>query len=69
MKIKTILLALMLIVGIETMRAQGTAAATTPNESDKIVGIWETGTGKARVNIIKSGKFFYGRIVWFSLFI
>jgi len=32
MKIKTILLALMLITGIETMCAQGTAAATTPNE-------------------------------------
>ena len=64
MKIKTLVLALMLIAGNETMRAQGTAAATSPTESDKIVGIWETGSGKARVNIIKSGKFFYGRIVW-----
>ncbi len=33
-------------------------------EGDAIVGLWETGTGKARVNIIKSGNFYYGRIVW-----
>ncbi len=37
-------------------------AQTAP--SDAIVGVWETGTGKARVNITKSGNFFYGRIVW-----
>ncbi|MCE2741315.1 MAG: DUF2147 domain-containing protein [Sphingobacteriales bacterium] len=33
-------------------------------QSDDIVGLWETGSGKARVNIIKSGNYFYGRIVW-----
>lgn len=33
-------------------------------DSDKIIGVWETGTGKARVKIIKSGNYFYGRIVW-----
>jgi uncharacterized protein (DUF2147 family) len=32
--------------------------------SDAIVGVWETGSGKARVNIIKSGNYYYGRIVW-----
>jgi len=31
---------------------------------DVIIGLWETGTGKARVNIIKSGNYYYGRIVW-----
>jgi uncharacterized protein (DUF2147 family) len=31
---------------------------------EAIVGLWETGTGKARVNIIKSGNYYYGRIVW-----
>jgi uncharacterized protein (DUF2147 family) len=31
---------------------------------DVIIGLWETGTGKARVNIIKSGIYYYGRIVW-----
>lgn len=33
-------------------------------QSDDIVGLWETGSGKARVNIVKSGNYFYGRIVW-----
>jgi uncharacterized protein (DUF2147 family) len=33
-------------------------------QSDDIAGLWETGSGKARVNIIKSGNYFYGRIVW-----
>ena len=32
--------------------------------SDAIIGVWETGSGKARVNIIKSGNYYYGRIVW-----
>lgn len=31
---------------------------------DAIIGVWETGNGKARVNVIKSGNFYYGRIVW-----
>jgi uncharacterized protein (DUF2147 family) len=37
-------------------------AQTSP--SDAILGVWETGTGKARVVITKSGNFYYGRIVW-----
>ena len=37
-------------------------AQTAPG--DAIIGVWETGTGKARVNITKSGNYFYGRIVW-----
>ena len=32
--------------------------------SDAIIGVWESGSGKARVNIIKSGNYYYGRIVW-----
>lgn len=32
--------------------------------SDDIVGLWETGSGKARVLITKVGNFYYGRIVW-----
>jgi uncharacterized protein (DUF2147 family) len=31
---------------------------------DAIIGVWESGSGKARVNIIKSGNYYYGRIVW-----
>lgn len=33
-------------------------------ESDKIVGVWEVGSGKARVKITKYGDKFGGKIVW-----
>lgn len=52
-----ICLLLTITLSCNTLRAQ-----TAP--SDAIVGVWETGTGKARVNITKSGNYFYGRIVW-----
>lgn len=32
--------------------------------ADDIVGIWETGNGKARVKIDKVGNYYFGRIVW-----
>jgi uncharacterized protein (DUF2147 family) len=32
--------------------------------ADDIVGLWESGSGKARVLITKAGNFYYGRIVW-----
>ena len=31
---------------------------------DAIIGVWETGNGKAHISITKSGNYFYGRIVW-----
>ncbi|MFN4083953.1 MAG: DUF2147 domain-containing protein [Bacteroidia bacterium] len=34
------------------------------NAGDAIIGVWETGSGKARVKITKSGNYYYGRIVW-----
>jgi len=33
-------------------------------ESDAILGVWETGNGKARVKIDKVGEKFYGKVVW-----
>jgi uncharacterized protein (DUF2147 family) len=33
-------------------------------ESDAIVGVWLTASGKAHVRITKSGNYYYGRIVW-----
>jgi uncharacterized protein (DUF2147 family) len=54
----TILVALML-----TILAPTALHAQTDN-GDAIVGVWETGNGKARVKITKSGNFYYGRIVW-----
>ncbi|MBX2961151.1 MAG: DUF2147 domain-containing protein [Cyclobacteriaceae bacterium] len=33
-------------------------------DADAILGVWETGSGKARVKIDKSGDKYVGRIVW-----
>lgn len=41
-----------------------TQLSAQTNAGDAIIGVWETGTGKARVKIIKSGNYYYGRIVW-----
>jgi uncharacterized protein (DUF2147 family) len=32
--------------------------------ADDILGVWETGNGKARVKITKVGNYYFGRIVW-----
>jgi uncharacterized protein (DUF2147 family) len=50
--------------GISQYAHAQTQANAATNEADKIVGVWETGSGKARVKITKSGNFYYGRIVW-----
>jgi uncharacterized protein (DUF2147 family) len=44
----------------------GTCAAQTSEsiESDQIVGLWEVGSGKARVLITKYGDKYGGKIVW-----
>lgn len=39
-------------------------ATYTPQESDRILGVWEPGNGKARVKIEKIGEKYYGKIVW-----
>jgi uncharacterized protein (DUF2147 family) len=33
-------------------------------EADAILGVWESGNGKARIKIDKAGEKFNGRIVW-----
>lgn len=33
-------------------------------ESDKIIGLWEVGSGKARIKVTKYGDKFGGKIVW-----
>jgi uncharacterized protein (DUF2147 family) len=40
------------------------AQTTEVLESDKIVGVWEVGSGKARVKVTKYGDKFGGKIVW-----
>ncbi len=38
---------------------------TTPaNPADKIMGVWQVGSGKARVKITKYGNKYAGKIVW-----
>lgn len=47
--------------------ALSTALANYPNnnpESERIIGVWETGSGKARIKIDRAGEKFTGRIVW-----
>jgi uncharacterized protein (DUF2147 family) len=34
------------------------------SEADAILGVWESGNGKARIKIDKAGEKFNGRIVW-----
>jgi len=50
----------MSILILNITKAQTTEVA----ESDKIVGVWEVGSGKARVKITKYGDKFGGKIVW-----
>lgn len=38
--------------------------AFAQNNNEDIVGVWETGNGKARVKIDKVGDYYFGRIVW-----
>jgi uncharacterized protein (DUF2147 family) len=51
---------IMSILILNITKAQTTEVA----ESDKIVGVWEVGSGKARVKITKYGDKFGGKIVW-----
>ncbi|MCZ8215736.1 MAG: DUF2147 domain-containing protein [Cyclobacteriaceae bacterium] len=40
------------------------AYSQAPNEADAIIGVWESGNGKARIKIDKANDKFNGRIVW-----
>lgn len=40
------------------------SAVFSQSKSDAVVGVWETGNGKARVKIDKEGQKYVGRIVW-----
>ena len=41
-----------------------TFAQAQVSESDRILGVWEPGNGKARVKVEKIGEKYYGKIVW-----
>lgn len=55
---------LTIILSLFFLLSSNHPSAQPPSEADAIVGVWESGSGKARINIIRSGNFFYGRIVW-----
>lgn len=40
------------------------ASTNTQNNADAIIGVWQTGSGKAHVQIKKSGTTSYGHVVW-----
>lgn len=50
---------LLLVLGISL-----SLTAFSQNKADAVVGVWETGNGKARVKIEKEGQKYVGRIVW-----
>jgi uncharacterized protein (DUF2147 family) len=58
-KIASIVLGLFL--AINSLFAQDAGNA---QEADKIIGIWEVGSGKARVKVTKYGDKYGGKIVW-----
>jgi uncharacterized protein (DUF2147 family) len=37
---------------------------TFAQDADKLLGLWESGNGKARVKVEKIGSKYYGKIVW-----
>ncbi|MBN8702460.1 MAG: DUF2147 domain-containing protein [Bacteroidetes bacterium] len=58
MKKLHLILAFIYTVSIQCVSAQNTS------EGDKIIGVWEVGSGKARVKISKYGEKYAGKIVW-----
>ncbi|MCU0359384.1 MAG: DUF2147 domain-containing protein [Bacteroidia bacterium] len=37
---------------------------TAQNKADAIVGVWETDTKDARMEVFKSGNLYYGKLLW-----
>ncbi len=50
-----------LLLSIPTL---GLFSQTAVNEGDKILGLWQTGTGKAKIKITKYGEKYGGKISW-----
>lgn len=40
------------------------SSQTKTLEADKILGVWQTGSGKGRIQITKYGEKFGGKIIW-----
>jgi len=50
------------ILSLDVMSAF--AQSAKPTEADLLLGVWETGNGKARVKIDKAGEIYTGKVVW-----
>lgn len=55
-------LKLVLIFSLFSVFTSGSFAQTS--EGDKILGVWEVGSGKARVKVTKYGEKYAGKMVW-----
>jgi uncharacterized protein (DUF2147 family) len=55
---------LLLLFGIFALLAMPLTGFAQSEEGDALVGIWEPGSGKAKVKISKIGEKYYGKIVW-----
>ena len=53
----------LLIILVLVLAATGLTMAQSV-EGDLILGVWESGSGKARVKIDKLGEKYFGKIVW-----
>lgn len=59
---KIILMLSFIAISFGNLFAQTSAAPVS--EGDKIIGVWEVGSGKARVKVTKYGEKYAGKMVW-----
>lgn len=55
---KKLFLIVLALITVYASRAQN------KNESDKILGIWQTGSGKGRIQITAYGEKYGGKLIW-----
>ena len=61
---KTIITLMSAMALVFTFSSFTSNPAVIADGGDDIIGLWETGNGKARVKIEKIGTKYYGKIVW-----
>lgn len=55
---------IVLLFAVFAISSSRSIAQTAPTEGDKMLGVWEVGSGKARVKVTKYGDKYAGKIVW-----
>ncbi|MDX5321854.1 MAG: DUF2147 domain-containing protein [Bacteroidota bacterium] len=56
---KNLLLGVALIIGLTSFHHP-----VDDGKGDDVIGVWLTGKKTAHVEIFKTGKYYYGKIVW-----